>query len=92
MRVKRLVKLRRCLTLIPIAILCLGNQECQSEPRPKWTAKFWTGSANYKGIVSSRRELVTCDQPMIEDFVCVTYDDLKKLETEVLNRCERWKQ
>lgn len=69
----------------------MGATSCQTGNRPNWNAEFWAGHSLGGSIVRDQDEQeLLCTAPEFDDFVCLTYDDLLKLETEVLSKCERW--
>ena len=70
--------------------IILGLSQCN--PRPEWNAKFWAGDSQYGSIRRAQdHEIIECMDPRFDDYVCMTYDDIMKLEKEVLNRCESWR-
>ena len=73
-----------------MSILTMGQSRCQNL-RPKWTAKFYAGTPDIDGISRSQdNDIIYCKDPTFNDYVCLSYDDLKKLETEVLSKCKDW--
>lgn len=81
------------LPLVVVGLLLLmANQKCDpSGERPRWKAQFWAGFSEHEKIFRAQGdEEVECKDKRFDDFVCVTYDDLEKLEAEVLSRCKKW--
>ncbi len=80
-------------TFLAIGILSpllMAVEDCSQ--RPAWTAKFWAGDSQSGTVIRAQaNESVSCRQVEFDNFVCLTYDDLRKLETEVLSRCQSWK-
>ncbi len=67
----------------------MGTSSCGE--RPEWTAKFWAGDFIEEGITRSQNnQTIQCRDPMFDDYVCMSYEDLNKLELEVLSRCTGW--
>lgn len=59
--------------------------------RPSWTAKFWAGDSASSSIVRGQDSLaIHASDPLFDNFVCMTYEDIEKLEIEVLSKCEKW--
>ena len=59
--------------------------------RPNWNAKFFAADHTTLTIVREQSdELVYCEEPKFDEYVCLTYEDLMRLETDVLSKCEKW--
>lgn len=65
---------------------------CKPEGMPEWNGKIWQGWPNYGAIVRKQEgEIIYCDEPRFEDYICVSVDDLAELQKNML-KCEKWKK
>lgn len=85
-------KWKSILILTAIATLLTAFSECNyKQEKAKWTAQIWAGSSKAAGIVSSRGQVIRCDDRRIEAFGAAKWTDLQKVETEIIAKCDRWK-
>lgn len=76
-----------------LVLLLMANKSCDpASERPRWRAQFYAGFAERSSIFRAQdNSEIECRDKKFDDFVCVTYGDLEKLEEEVLSKCERWR-
>lgn len=89
----RKLKTRQSLKHILIALSAspfLIAAKCEGQ-RPDWTAKFWAGDSKTQSILRAQdNESIPTESPEFDNYVCLTYEDVLKLETEVLSNCKKW--
>jgi hypothetical protein len=57
---------------------------------PKIDAEFWAGDSKSKGISRKQEgQTIPCDDPVIDDYVCLSYEDLQKIYHTLL-QCKQW--
>ena len=70
--------------------LLVGASQCQRPPQ--WTAKFYAADHEFRAIRREQNgDVILCREPEFDDFVCMTYEDLEKVETEIIQRCKEWR-
>lgn len=75
------------LLLILIAMYCAG---CPGAEMPNIDIQMWAGDSSRSGITRSQEEkTLSCEDPQFDEFVCLTYEDLKKMYSTML-RCKKW--
>lgn len=81
--------LTKMFALVTLALQssCGGGGE-----RPDVELKLWAGSAS-KAAIERRQDklIIECSDPYFNRYVCMDYDDLNKLEEDILERCDKWK-
>ena len=90
--------LKKCLTLIVIAMAVLGNSACPGgAPDMGWRPKLYYGDAQSQSIVrksGSKIHQIYCSNPDFNDRVCITQQELveaREAYNDLVNRCEKWK-
>lgn len=57
---------------------------------PPIDVSFWAGDSSTDGIVRSQESKhIACSEPVMDDMVCESYADLKKVFT-LLQQCKQW--
>lgn len=75
------------LLLCLIAVYCAG---CPGAEMPKIDVSMWAGDSNRAGITRSQEhKSIGCFDEQFDEFVCLTYDDLKKIYGTLL-KCQKW--
>jgi len=59
---------------------------------PSWDGKIFAGDSEREALVRAQsNEVIECKDNRFDDYMCMSYDDLKKFyETYVLG-CKEWK-
>jgi hypothetical protein len=79
--------IKQGLLLIFIAIYCAG---CPGAEMPNIDVSLWAGDSSRSGVTRSQEEkTLSCEDPQMDEFVCLTYEDLKKIYSTML-RCKKW--
>ena len=74
-----------------MGLFLMGMNSCQKNPRPDWEAKFWSGDSKTASILRAQNDgVIACSAPAFDNYVCISYEDLQKLESDVLSKCEKW--
>ncbi len=69
-------------------MLCLHG--CRSAPIPKIDVQTWAGDSANGGISRSQEnKTIRCDEPSMDNYVCMSYEDLKEIVTTML-QCKEW--
>lgn len=72
-----------------IMLLCSFLFGCTSVP-PKMDIIFWAGDSSKDGITRAQESrTIECDEAEIDDYACLTYEDVKKM-FDTMNRCQDW--
>jgi hypothetical protein len=69
----------------------LAASSCQQAP-PKWDGKIWAADSASESIQRSQaHEAIACDDPVFDDYLCISGADFQRFyETYVLG-CEKWR-
>lgn len=63
---------------------------CASTTPPPIDVQFWAGDSIEEGISRTQeKRFIECKASEFDEYVCLTYDDLKKIY-EALLQCEDW--
>src|SRR3954467_13606409 len=69
-------------------MLCLHG--CRSAPIPKIDVQTWAGDSANSGISRSQdNKTIRCDEPAMDNYVCMSYEDLKEIVKTML-QCKQW--
>lgn len=69
-----------------ITLLMLG---CKTQ-MPKVDVELWAGDSSRSGITRSQEEkTMECRDEQMDEFVCLSYGDLKKIYSTLL-MCKKW--
>jgi hypothetical protein len=75
------------LTIIVIVITFSG---CRSTPMPAVDVKFYSGDSKNGGITRAQEhKTIECKEPEFDEYVCLTYADVKKIMAAML-QCKDW--
>lgn len=79
-----------CLLLgISIIIYLLALSGCRTAI-PPMDVKFWAGDSHKSGITRSQdKTTLECSQPEFDQYVCLSYDDVKEIFNTML-KCKNW--
>ena len=73
--------------LILISLLLTA---CPSAPIPKINVSLWAGDSERQGITRAQeKKTMACSDPQMDEFVCLTYEDLRRIYGLVLS-CQKW--
>jgi hypothetical protein len=76
-------------TGVLMILYALALPGCKSN-MPSIDAKFWAGDSAQAGISRSQdQKTLECKSPEFDQFVCLTYDDLRKIYNTLL-KCKQW--
>lgn len=57
---------------------------------PPVDVSFWAGDSAKEGITRSQEsKTIACSDPAMDDYVCLSYEDVKKLFS-ILLQCQQW--
>jgi hypothetical protein len=69
---------------LPFLIGCPGTE------MPKIDISLWAGDSNRDGITRAQEDRsMGCQEKYFDEFVCLTYDDLKVIYATLL-KCKKW--
>lgn len=75
------------LLLSLIAVYCAG---CPGTEMPKIDVSLWAGDSHRAGVTRAQEQkTIACQDEQMDEFVCLTYDDLKKIYGTLL-KCKKW--
>lgn len=76
----------KCFKLFVFLLICVG---CRTTV-PKIDVQTWAGDSEHAGITRSQEnKTIECKDPKMDEFVCVSYEDLKKIY-ETFFLCKQW--
>lgn len=82
---KRLLKLK----IGYITLLLSLMTGCKTE-MPKVDIELWAGDSHRAGVTRSQEEkTIACNDEQMDEFVCLSYADLKKIYSTLL-KCKKW--
>jgi hypothetical protein len=77
------------LGLVVFVVTMLMGPGC-AHPEMRFQVRSWAGDPSKGGVTRSQEErTVSCTDPKFDQFVCMTYDDLKDLYLS-LRKCTAW--
>lgn len=74
-------------------LLLLAASSCAGRPvMPAWDGKVYEAEPSQQAIVRKQSaEVIMCNSPEFDDFMCMTRADWKKLLRKYDRSCEKWK-
>lgn len=77
---------------ISSAILLMGVKGCASGP-PPWNADFYAADSATQSIQRQQSGvIIQCAEQVFDNYVCLSYEHLELLRTEVLSKCLKWEK
>lgn len=81
---------RNTSALLLASLTLVAANKCPAD-RPVWEAEFWAGDSANVGITRKQENrTIPADSPEFNDYVCTKWENLQKLEDDVLSKCEKW--
>lgn len=69
---------------------CIFLIGCPGSEMPKIDISLWAGDSDRDGITRSQESRsIGCHEHDFDQFVCLTYDDLKSIYSTIL-KCKKW--
>jgi hypothetical protein len=90
----------RIASFLLLLVTGTGASNCAGR-QPAWTAQFWLGDSERAGLSRcvlwdekdecEQRDVMPVADPRFDNMIAISREDLQRLQSEVLDQCEKWK-
>lgn len=75
-----------------LIVSCFILTACPAKEMPKIDVTLWSGDPDILSITRGEGQIsIGCDDSQFEQFVCLTYEDLKNIYSTML-KCTQWSE